>query len=65
MHDENEAQSTFARTVTLGVNLSTLSVSDIDDRVDKLQNEIVRLQEERARKSNSLSDAEAFFKKPA
>lgn len=63
--DENEAQSTFANTITLGADLSTFSVADIDERVTQLQREITRLQDERASKSDSLSAAEAFFKKPA
>ncbi len=50
--------------IILGEELSTLSVGDIDERVEQLEAEIVRLKEERARKTSSIDQAEAFFKKP-
>ena len=49
--------------IVLGEELSTLSVGDIDERVEQLEAEIVRLKEERERKTSSIDQAEAFFKK--
>lgn len=49
--------------ILLGEDLSTMSVGDIDDRIADLEAEIARLKEERGSKTNSMSAAEAFFKK--
>ena len=63
MFDENEAQFTKANDITLGCDLSTFSVSDIDERIELLKQEIERLVAERKAKTSSLDAAEAFFKK--
>ncbi len=46
----------------LGQDLSLLSLSEIDDRIDLLESEIERLTEARARKEASRDAASAFFK---
>lgn len=46
----------------IGGDLSTLSIDDLDIRIKELEVEIVRLQEERHRKVESVSAADAFFK---
>ena len=50
--------------IVIGEELSTLSVDDIDERVEQLEAEITRLKEERLRKTSIINQAEAFFKKP-
>ena len=50
------------REVVLGEDLYEFSVSDIDERVEELELEIVRLKEERAKKQDNRSAAENFFK---
>ena len=60
-NDETEKQSRHA--VTLGEDLSTFSIGDIDERISALEAEIARLKEERSRKSGSLEAAQSFFKK--
>ena len=46
----------------LGQDLSTLSVSELDERIDLLEGEIERLKEARAKKEASRNAASAFFK---
>lgn len=46
----------------IGGDLSTLSVEDLDQRIADLEAEIIRLQEDRKRKVDSVSAADAFFK---
>lgn len=46
----------------IGQDLSTLSVSDLDERIESLRREIVRLEEERRRKQDSQAAARAAFK---
>jgi uncharacterized small protein (DUF1192 family) len=46
----------------LGQDLSTLSVAELDERVELLEREIERLNEARARKEASRNAASAFFK---
>ena len=62
MIDENEPLSKTKNEIVLGCDLSTFSLDDIDERTEALKAEIIRLKEERDRKSSSLSAAEAFFK---
>lgn len=62
MFDENEAQFTKSNDITLGCDLSTFSLQDLDERVDLLKLEIERLVEEKVRKSKSLNAAQSFFK---
>jgi uncharacterized small protein (DUF1192 family) len=40
MYDENEAQFTRSKDITLGCDLSTFSIEDIDERVNLLKEEI-------------------------
>ena len=63
MYDENEAQFTKSKDITLGCDLSTFSLEDLDERIALLQEEIARLENEKANKAKSLSAAESFFKK--
>jgi uncharacterized small protein (DUF1192 family) len=46
----------------LGQDLSTLSVGEIDERLELLEREIERLKEARSRKEASRNAASAFFK---
>jgi uncharacterized small protein (DUF1192 family) len=46
----------------IGQDLSMLSIHEIDERIDLLQQEIERLKAARARKEDSLAAASAFFK---
>ena len=47
----------------IGQDLSTLSLAEIDHRVEALKAEIARLMEARAKKDASRSAADAFFRK--
>ena len=62
MFDENEAQFTTSRDITLGCDLSTFSLEDLDERIELLREEIGRLEQEKAHKATSLNAAQAFFK---
>lgn len=46
----------------IGQDLSTLSVSELDERIVQLEAEIRRLKEARDRKEASRTAASAFFK---
>jgi uncharacterized small protein (DUF1192 family) len=46
----------------IGQDLSMLSIDELDERVEMLEQEIVRVKEARARKENSRAAASAFFK---
>ena len=46
----------------LGQDLSTLSVAELDERIELLEREIERLKEARAEKEASRNAARAFFK---
>lgn len=46
----------------LGGDLSTLSVAELEDRIDLLEREIERLRDAKARKEASKAAASAFFK---
>lgn len=46
----------------IGQDLSTLSVAELDERMERLRAEIERLAEARTKKAASLSAADAFFK---
>jgi len=46
----------------VGQDLSTLSIVEIDERIELLQREIDRLREARGRKEASKDAASAFFK---
>ena len=46
----------------LGQDLSTLSVHELQERIEWLEREIERLKEAKARKQASKSAADAFFR---
>ena len=46
----------------LGQDLSALSLHELDERIEALKAEIVRLEQIKARKAASMSAASAFFK---
>jgi uncharacterized small protein (DUF1192 family) len=46
----------------VGQDLSTLSVSELDERIELFEREIERLREARERKEASRNAASAFFK---
>ena len=48
--------------ITVGENLERLSVADLDERVQELEAEIVRVKAERTAKKTLISAAEALFK---
>ncbi len=48
--------------ISLGGDISTLSLDDLDERVELLKMEIARLQDEHKRKSSSMAAAQSFFK---
>ena len=62
MFDENEAQFTKSKDITLGCDLSTFSVEDLAERIQLLSEEIERLKQEQVKKSKSIQDAQSFFK---
>ena len=62
MFDDLEPQKNKSNVIELGADLSTLSVSDLDERIELLKSEIERIAAEREQKSSSLNAAEAFFK---
>jgi uncharacterized small protein (DUF1192 family) len=47
----------------IGQDLALLSVNELRDRIELLRQEIVRLEEAKARKQESLSAADQFFKR--
>ena len=46
----------------IGQDLSLLSIHEIDERIELLEQEIARLKEARAKKEDSRAAASAFFK---
>ena len=62
MFDENEAQFTRSKDITLGCDLSTFSLEDLDERIALLTEEIERMKNEKIKKSKSLDVAHQFFK---
>lgn len=62
MFDENEAQFTRSKDITLGCDLSTFSLEDLDERIALLTEEIERMKNEKIKKSQSLDAAHQFFK---
>ena len=62
MADEDEQKAKRLAVVSVGADLSTLSVSDLDEWIEVFQTEIERLKEEKSRKKDSFDIAEQFFK---
>ena len=48
--------------ITIGGDLSDVSLGEIDERIAELRAEIERLEAERQRKTSSLDAANAFFR---
>jgi uncharacterized small protein (DUF1192 family) len=46
----------------IGQDLSALSLHELDERFEALKEEVVRLEQAKARKEASMSAASAFFK---
>jgi len=59
---DEEEQRKIQKSYELGQDLSLLSVTETDEIIEVLKQEIVRLEESRAEKSAHLSAAEALFK---
>lgn len=59
--DENDAPRK-ARAYEVGMPLDTLSVNELEDHIELLEKEIVRLRDAIARKKDSRSAADAVFK---
>ena len=55
MFDENEAQFTRSKDITLGCDLSTFSLDDLDERIALLTEEIERMKNEKIKKSKNKS----------
>lgn len=62
MTDEEEQKAKRLADISVGADLSTLSVSDLDEWIEVFQTEIARLKEEKSRKKDSFDIAEQFFK---
>ena len=62
MSDEEENKAKILSEIAVGADLSTLSVSEIDEWIAVYQSEIDRLEEEKSRKKESIDIAEKFFK---
>ncbi|MEE9375615.1 MAG: DUF1192 domain-containing protein [Rhizobiaceae bacterium] len=62
MLDENEPLTPKSNAISLNCDLSTFSVSDLDERIVQLEQEISRLKAERKNKESSLEAAQSFFK---
>ncbi len=62
MFDDNEPLTKSSAEITLGCDLSTFSIEDIDECIALLQQEIVRLEEDREKKKSNLDSAQSFFK---
>ena len=62
MFDEDEEKAKKRRDIEIGSDLSTLSVDELDERIELLKAEIGRIEEEKKQKQSSLSAADAFFK---
>ncbi len=60
MHEEEQLSKPMA-TYVIGQDLSLLSVDEIDETIQALNDEIERLQEERNSKETHISEAEALF----
>lgn len=63
--DWDEARPTPPESASIGDNLETLSVSELEHRIAALTSEIRRVEAELTRKRAHESAAEALFKKPA
>ncbi|SEP35456.1 Uncharacterized small protein, DUF1192 family [Methylobacterium sp. ap11] len=62
MFDEAERATRPRNVHEIGQDLSALSVSDLDERIEALRWEIARLEEDRRRKQASQEAARAAFK---
>jgi len=62
MFDDLEPKTKKSNEITLNCDLSEFSVSDIEERITLLAEEISRLEQEKRTKTNSLAAAESFFK---
>ncbi|BCM84817.1 hypothetical protein NS228_10010 [Methylobacterium indicum] len=62
MFDEAERGTRPRNVHEIGQDLSVLSVSDLDERIEALRREIARLEEDRRRKLASQEAARAAFK---
>ena len=62
MDDEDEARAKRRKDIVIGEDLSMLSVDELNERIELLNDEIGRIREDIKSKQSSLSAAEAFFK---
>jgi uncharacterized small protein (DUF1192 family) len=63
--DWDDARPTPPKSASIGDNLETLSVAELESRIAAFAAEIERLKAELDRKRAHESAAEALFKKPA
>ena len=63
MRDDDEDRPRRESGPTLGAPLDALSLHEIDERIEALRAEILRLEAARARKAAANASADAFFKK--
>lgn len=62
--DWDEARSVSAKSASIGDNLDTLSVAELEHRIAAFSAEIERVKAELAKKQAHGSAAAALFKKP-
>ena len=58
---EDEETKKPAPTFAIGQDLSSMSVEELEETIELLKAEIVRLEDSKAAKASHLSDAEALF----
>ncbi|MBN8533925.1 MAG: DUF1192 domain-containing protein [Rhizobiales bacterium] len=63
MFDDSEPQRKKSA-FTIGQDVSAFSIADLDETIEALKAEMVRLAETRAKKTASQSAADALFRKP-
>lgn len=63
MFDETEPQRKKSQ-FTIGQDVSAFSIADLDETVEALKAELIRLGEMRAKKTATQSAADALFRKP-
>ena len=61
--DWDDIQKKPVKTVTLGENLETISIAELEARIEALHNEITRVEAELAKKRAHEAAAAALFKR--
>lgn len=61
MFEDEEPEAKKASKLVVGVDLSTISVAELNERITLLEAEIVRVRSEIDKKQSSKASAESFF----